>query len=229
MKIAVVSDAHDLAGFANIYKILDREQPDILLSCGDFGSNLPAQKKNVLAHYSKEFLALTPGAYEDLFKPILSKCRLYTVHGNHDVLDVLYGLRNRDSTLCLLKDLVPVEIDGWRIAGVNGNLAARLNRDKPWNTTETKIRDALQKMRRRTDIIISHEAVAGCADGGKGQQVMREVCEVAAPRYFFTGHVHHPPCRAALKSTEVINVGMVLRGEYVVWRDNDFTLAKIGK
>lgn len=228
MTIAVVSDAHDLAGFANIYEILDREQPDVLLSCGDWGSNLPTQRARVLAHYSKEFLALTPSAYEDLFKPILDRCRLYTIYGNHDVLDVLCGLRNNDGSRCLLADLVPVKKLGWRVAGINGNIAARHSRDRPWNTTEQKIRCALAGMRGRPDIIMSHEAVEGYADGGKGQPVMREACEKIQPRYWFSGHIHHQPCRATFNNTEVINVGMTLRGEYAVWRDDDFTLARIG-
>ncbi len=231
MKIVVVSDCHDLSGFDAIYRILDFESPNVLLSCGDFGSNLPTQKRHVLAHYSPEFLRLTPGAYEDLFNPILDKTHFRTIFGNHDILDVLCTLRNRDGSICWLPDLVPLKLgEHLYVAGINGNFSKETR--YPWNTTETKVLAAFKKMPRipHIDIILSHEAVAGYDELGKGRPILRTICEKLKPKYWFCGHIHRRSIHFIEDTdTTVVNLDPALRGGYAVVEDGILSVCHIGK
>jgi len=215
MKLVVVADVHDLAGFANLHRAVDFERPDVVLSCGDWGSNLPTQRKHVLAHYSPEFLKLTPGAYEELFDPILEKTRLYTLYGNHDILDILYHLRNRDGSSCLLETFKPIILNGVTLLGINGNISGKGN---PWNVTLTELRAQYAKHRPAPpiDIVLSHEAVA--PHQYKGHPAMSEFFDMLQPRFWFTGHTHIESDITVMGTrvggTRLIGLGMMLHGVY---------------
>lgn len=227
MRLLICSDMHDLQGFANLYQAISVERPDVVLSCGDFGSNLPTQKRHVLAHYSPEFLKLTLGQYEDLFKPILEKIRLVTCYGNHDILDVLYALRNTDGTPCLLETFrkTPLTISGARtdlqIVGINGNISGKEN---PWNTAVTKLRKQYKKHKPTPpiDIVLSHEAIYHYQP--KGHEALLEFFDLLQPRFWFSGHTHvesdstvdhyDRELDRAVASTRLIGLGMLLLGKY---------------
>lgn len=210
MKLVVVADVHDLAGFANLYRAVDFERPDVVLSCGDWGSNLPTQRKHVLAHYSPEFLKLTPGAYEELFTPILEKTRLISLYGNHDILDVLYGLKNKDGSNCWLPSFEKKLIDGLTIVGINGNVSGKGN---PWNVTLTELRAQYAKHRPVSpiDIVLSHEAVA--PHQYKGHAALTEFFNMLQPRFWFTGHIHKES-DVTVDGVRLIGLGMMLHGVY---------------
>ena len=202
-----------------MYNIINIEAPDAVLSCGDWGSYLPTQKKHVLAHYSPEFLKLTAGSYGDLFKPILEQTKLLTVYGNHDILNILCELRNRDGSPCLLQTFKTVTLNGDTLLGVNGNVSGKGN---PWNVTLTELRHHYATHRpSRPDIVLSHEAVA--PHQYKGHAAMTEFFDLLRPRIWFTGHIHKP-ADVTVGDTRLVALGTTLWGEYTILDTATWTL-----
>ena len=182
------------------------------LSCGDFGSTLPSQKRHVLAKYSPEFLRLNPLEYEQLFTPILERTRLITCYGNHDLLDVLYALRNRDGSACWLADFLPISIDGLTVMGINGNISGKGN---PWNIAKERLFAEfaawLSYKPYPVDIMLTHES----AFLPKSHPALEPIIKTIQPNFCFCGHTHIIS-EDRVNDIKIYNPGMMLHGHYLI-------------
>src|SRR5260370_10658302 len=98
MRILVISDLHgDLAA---AWEALARFEPDLLLSCGDWGNAEQVCETDLAA-----FPARLP---------------VYTTFGNHDPLDALPRLQNRDGSPVMLPQGEVRSVDGVRLAAIGG-------------------------------------------------------------------------------------------------------------
>jgi predicted phosphodiesterase len=98
MRVLVVSDLHgdlDAAIRARTYI-----QPDLVLSCGDWGDPDQVPEADLTA-----FVDVVP---------------VYTTFGNHDPLDLLARLRNRDGSPILLASGSVREFAGLKLAAIGG-------------------------------------------------------------------------------------------------------------
>lgn len=224
MKLLIISDTHDLLGFQVVYRLLKVEHPDGVLSCGDWG-NYAEPRQHVLKYYTKEFLALDSSMFRALFNPILSKVYMYTLYGNHDSISDLAQLHNRDGSPCLLPSMVTVKFGEIALVGINGNFAHRPRFG--WHVTAEELRQKYaewQKKHETVDVVLSHEAVAGYADSGKGQAVLKEVCDDLKPKYWFNGHIHRAAAATTPTGTTVTNIGITLHGDYTMLDTTSKTL-----
>jgi hypothetical protein len=94
MKIVAVSDMHGRLG--PVTTIVERERPDVLLSPGDWGDASEVDAAD--------------------FQPFLERQPVLTTFGNHDNLELLPTLDNRDGSPILLENGTAREIAGLRIA-----------------------------------------------------------------------------------------------------------------
>jgi hypothetical protein len=130
-------------------------------------------------------------------------------------LDVLYRLRNRDGSPCLLETFKPTIINGQRIVGINGNVSGKGN---PWNVTLTELRAQYAKHRPvpPIDIVLSHEAIGFYQY--KGHSAMTEFFDMLKPRFWFTGHIHKESDITVMGTrvggTRLVGLGMMLHGVY---------------
>ena len=218
-----MSDGHDLAGFNNIEKMVIQHKPDLLLSCGDWGNNVPNIKHPTkLEKFGDAHLQL-------FFVPILNKVPMYTLYGNHDNLGVIEKLVNESNghgtqfKHCLIPDIEPIYFNGLKIVGINGNYAWK--KRVPWHKTfydlehfselldyPTKLKDQLKDV----DIFMTHEQPTTIPETKKlGQPILTELSNKINPKIHLSGHVHHL-VKFFNEHTVFVNLGMALRGEYAL-------------
>src|SRR5437870_2068714 len=110
MRILAASDFH--GELAWLPEALDRYQPDLFLSPGDWGD---------------------PGEVDaGALQPVLDRVPVLTVYGNHDDRELLARLFNRDGTPMLLGQGEARAFAGLTVAGISGiwaktRLGSRLN------------------------------------------------------------------------------------------------------
>ena len=124
MRILVVSDLHgDLNSVDRAYKI---HRPNLILCCGDWGD--PDQ------------------VAEPALRALLDSVPIYTTFGNHDPLEMLARLRNRDDSAVLLGQGEVHEIDGLRLAAIGGIWAK--SHAKPHYVTDADVAAAAARIAR---------------------------------------------------------------------------------
>jgi Icc-related predicted phosphoesterase len=215
--ILAITDVHDLPGFENVIRMIDEVKPDLLLSCGDWGSNLPNEK------HPTKLEGFKPLQYETLFVPILNKVPMYTLYGNHDVLDVLENLINSSKTKCLIPDIKPIWFNGVKIVGINGNYAWK--KRMPWHKTFYDLEhfndllefsDKLKEKFKDLDILMTHEQPTTIPKTKKlGQPILTQIAAKLKPKIHLSGHVHHA-AKYFDGTTVFANLGMCLKGDYGV-------------
>jgi len=185
MRFLMVSDIHygrkpfhgqdQSKAFEWLYDIIDKEKPDLLLSAGDFGDE----------------------ASLELFCPILESTYLLTIYGNHDDVELIQTLRNRDGSLCWLQDGLIREYKGLKIAGINGNIAKV--KKKAHHKTVDEIREIISKyvhLSKTIDVLITHETPkleqVSRDKMSLGYEVFNEAVERLKPKLYLCGHVHIP-------------------------------------
>src|SRR5262245_22242948 len=98
MHFLVVSDLH--GDLASARRACDHVRPDVILSCGDWGD---------------------PEAVDaTTFAALLAVAPIYTTFGNHDPIDRLATLRNRDGSAVLLDQGAVLDLAGLRLAAIGG-------------------------------------------------------------------------------------------------------------
>jgi Icc-related predicted phosphoesterase len=208
MRILVISDLH--GDLASAREAVERYGPDLLLSCGDWGD--PDQVSEAdLASFAVRL-------------PVLS------TFGNHDPLDALTNVRNRDGSPVLLAQGEVRAVGGVRIAAIGG-IWAKTNR-LPHYVTDAQVADAADRIARQgpTDILLTHGCPSGHADlttkGTRGgQRCFLDAFHKVAPRVHLCGHLHVPQERALKDGRKVINVGATPEGSVVVIEDGPDGLA----
>jgi Icc-related predicted phosphoesterase len=199
MRILVVSDLHgDLNSVDRAYKI---HQPNLILCCGDWGD------ANQVA--------------EPALAALLDLVPVYTTFGNHDPLELLARLRNRDGSAVLLGQGEVHEIGELRLAAIGGIWAK--SHAKPHYVTDADVAAAATRIARAgpVDILLTHACPIGLADltpSGRhgGQRCFLDAFKVISPRLHLCGHLHLAQERTLKDGRKVINVGATPEGSIVL-------------
>jgi Icc-related predicted phosphoesterase len=199
MRILVVSDLH--GDLASAREAIDQFAPDLLLSCGDWGD--PDQ---VAEADMAEFPARLP---------------TLTTFGNHDPLDLLPRLRNRDGSSVLLDQGEVRAVGGLRLAAIGG-IWAKSHRLRHYVTDEDVLGFARCVVEAKPiDILLTHGCPIGLADltpTGRhgGQRCFLEANKAIAPRVHLCGHLHVAQERTLKDGRRVLNVGATPEGSVVL-------------
>jgi uncharacterized protein len=199
MRILVVSDLHGhLDSVDRAYKT---HQPDLILSCGDWGDDNEVAEPALAA-----FLDLGP---------------VYTTFGNHDPLEMLARLRNRDGSALLLGQGEVHEYGRLRLAAIGGIWAK--SHAKPHYVTDADVAAAAARIARAgpVDILLTHACPIGLADltpAGRhgGQRCFLDAFKVISPRLYLCGHLHLAQEHILKDGRKVINVGATPEGSIVL-------------
>jgi len=199
MHVLVVSDLHgDLATSRRAAAIL---RPDLILSCGDWGDPDQVTEADLA-----EFLEFAP---------------IYSTFGNHDPLDILARLRNRDGSPVLLAQGAVHEFAGLRLAAIGGIWAK--SHAKRHYVTDSDVAAAAARIVQSgpVDILLTHGCPIGLADltpTGRhgGQRCFLEANHAVKPTLHVCGHLHLAQERTLKDGRQVINVGATPDGSIVV-------------
>ncbi len=199
MRILVVSDLHGDLDSAR--RACDRVKPRAILSCGDWGD--PSEVN------------------EDAFAALLDLGPVYTTFGNHDPMELLGRLRNRDGSPVLLPQGERSEVIGLNLAAIGGIWAK--SHAKPHYVTDDDVAEAAGRIARSgpVDILLTHACPVGLADltpAGRhgGQRCFLEANKAIAPRLHLCGHLHLAQERTLKDGRRIINVGATPEGSIVV-------------
>ncbi len=201
MRILVVSDLHgDLKA---AHRACETVRPDVILSCGDWGDPNQVTKEELTT--------------------FLDVAKLYTTFGNHDPIELLSLLRNRDGTKVLLEQGAAQRVDGLRLAAIGGIWAK--SHAKRHYVTDADVADSATQVANAgpIDILLTHACAIGLADltpSGRhgGQRCFLEASKIIAPRLHVCGHLHLAQERTLKDGRKVINVGATPEGWYVIAR-----------
>jgi uncharacterized protein len=199
MRILVVSDLHGVLDAA--VRARAHFQPDLILSCGDWGDPEQVTDADLAA-----FVGAVP---------------VYTTFGNHDPLDLLARLRNRDGTPILVASGSVREFGGLRIAAIGGIWAK--THAKAHYVTDADVADAASRIAKSgpVDILMTHACPVGMADltpTGRhgGQRCFLDAFRAIAPRVHLCGHLHVAQEHTLNDGHKVINVGFTPAGSVVL-------------
>lgn len=198
LKALVVGDMH--GRLENFWKALTSEQPDIVISTGDWGD---------------------PGQIDTQdFQAILERTLVYSVYGNHDDMDLLQVLRNRDCSPVLLPHGEFVEVEGVRLAGISGIWAK--SHKKPYYITDEEVLSIAQRLEgKNVTVLVTHGCPIGLADetpkGTRGgQRCFLDAFKIVNPKVHLCGHLHKPQLRQLKSGQTVLNIGTTALGDYAV-------------
>jgi uncharacterized protein len=199
MKILAISDLH--GDFRLATKSARDLQPDLLLCCGDWGDDDQVRESDL-----ERFLEL---------------CPVFSTFGNHDPLQLLTGLKNRDGSAVLLgQDEVRV-FQGLSLAGIGG-IWAKSHR-LPCYVTDSEVDQWASSIARQgpVDILLTHGCPVGLADltpSGRhgGQRCFLDAFKTISPRVHLCGHLHVPQERVLKDGRKIINVGATPQGDITV-------------
>ena len=199
MRVLVVSDLH--GDLDSAIRARTQFQPDLLLSCGDWGD--PEQ---VAAADLAAFVDVGP---------------VFTTFGNHDPLDLLARVNNRDGSPILLDSGSVREFAGLRLAAIGGIWAK--SHAKAHYVTDADVAHAASRIAQAgpVDILMTHACPIGLADltdTGRhgGQRCFLDAFKIVAPRLHFCGHLHVAQEHILHDGRKVMNVGLTPGGCVVV-------------
>ena len=150
MKVMVISDLHydkriykgvdESRAWKWLLSIVDFHRPDLLLSCGDWGT------------------AVNPEEFYEL----LRKTIVLTIYGNHenmDVLSKLYNVKTSEYLPVLMEDGKIYEFNNLKIAGINGIIAKKrkIKKGVPRKTPEEVMQVAEKLRGKDVDVLLLHE------------------------------------------------------------------------
>jgi uncharacterized protein len=199
VRILVVSDLHgDLKSARRAVAFV---QPDLILSCGDWGDPEQVDETDL-----------------DL---LLAAAPVRTTFGNHDPLDLLERLKNRDGSAVLLAQGNRVDIGGLKLAAIGGIWAK--SHAKRHYVTDADVAQVAARIARAgpVDILITHGCPVGMADStpsGRrgGQRCFLDAFQAVAPRLHLCGHIHVPQEHVLKDGRKVMNVGQTPAGSIVI-------------
>jgi uncharacterized protein len=199
MRVLVVSDLHgDLEGSRRAAASV---RADLILCCGDWGDPDQVTEPDLTS-----FLEIAP---------------VYSTFGNHDALDLLSRLRNRDGTPVLLAQGTVQEYQGLRLAAIGG-IWAKSHRKRHY-VTDADVALAAARIAQSgpIDILLTHACPIGLADltpTGRhgGQRCFLDAFHTIKPRLHLCGHLHLAQERTLKDGRQVINVGATPGGSVVI-------------
>jgi Icc-related predicted phosphoesterase len=184
----------------NLRPVRELMAPEMLICCGDWGD--PGQ--------------VAAEEYDDL----LSASYVVSVYGNHDDLELLSALRNRDGTRVLLENGRVTDALGVRIAGISGIWAK--SHAKRWYITDEEVLAAAEMAAGAgVELLITHGCAIGLNDalpGGRrgGQRCFLDAFKAAAPQVYLCGHLHVQQVKTLKDGRLAANVGNTALGDYLV-------------
>jgi Icc-related predicted phosphoesterase len=199
MHILVISDLHgDLTA---AWEAVERFEPELLLSCGDWGD--PEQVSEVE-------LAAFP-----------ARVPVYTTFGNHDALEALARLRNRDGSPVLLAQGEVQIASGVRLAAIGG-IWAKSHR-LPHYVTDEDVAAAAARIAGGgpVDLLLTHGCPVGLADwtprgNHGGQRCFLQAFQTVNPQVHLCGHLHVAQEHALADGRIVVNVGATPDGSVAI-------------
>ena len=199
MRVLVVSDLHgDLDAAIRARR---QFQPDLLLSCGDWGDPAQVAEADLAA-----FVDVGP---------------VFTTFGNHDPLDLLARVNNRDGSPILLASGSVREVAGLKLAAIGGIWAK--SHAKAHYVTDADVAEAASRIAQsgRVDVLITHACPIGLADltpTGRhgGQRCFLDAFKTIAPRLHLCGHLHAAQEHKVHDGRKVINAGATPAGSVVI-------------
>ena len=150
MRVMIVSDLHyerrvfrgvdESRAWEWLLSIVDYHRPDLLLSCGDWGS------------------AINEGGFYKLLRRVI----VLTIYGNHENMDVLrkmYNIKTDNYLPILMEDGRVYELSGLRIAGISGIIASKrkVKKGVPRRTPNEFLEVAKKFKEKKIDILLIHE------------------------------------------------------------------------
>lgn len=204
MTILVVSDTHGDLG--SVHRAIDHFRPDALLSCGDWGDPTEALDRELAE--------------------LASTLPLLSTFGNHDPLDQLARLLDRDGSPVLPSPGEVREFHGLRVATIGG-IWAKSHR-KPYYVTDQDVAEAAERaaLERPVDVLLTHGCPIGLADltpeGRRGgQRCFLDANRRISPRIHLCGHLHVAQERTLKDGRQVLNVGATPEGSVVLIEFDD--------
>jgi uncharacterized protein len=204
MRILAVSDLH--GDLESVRQAIDRVQPDALICCGDWGDPEEVDEAELTA--------------------IAGQLPVVSTFGNHDPIDLLGRLNDRDGSPVLLAQGEVRVFQGVRVAAIGG-IWAKSHR-KPFYVTDEDAEGLAIRIAARApiDILLTHGCPIGLADltpkGTRGgQRCFLEANKRIAPRVHLCGHIHVAQERTLKDGRQVLNVGATPEGSVVVIEVND--------
>ena len=199
MRIRAISDLH--GDLASAREAIDRFAPDLLLCCGDWGDPEEVAEADLAAFAARG--------------PVL------TTFGNHDPLELLPRLRNRDGSAVLLGQGEVRDVGGLRVAAVGG-IWAKSHR-LPHYVTDQDVADGAARIAAAgpVDVLLTHGCPVGLADrtpAGRhgGQRCFLDANKAIAPRVHLCGHLHVAQEYTFKDGRRVLNVGATPQGSVAV-------------
>ncbi len=199
IRILAVSDLHGDLG--SVRRACERQSPELILSCGDWGD--PEQVDEIA------------------FAGLLAIAPVYTTFGNHDPIELLGRLRNRDDSPVLLAQGEWREVAGLRLAAIGGIWAK--SHAKAHYVTDADVAEAAARIAEAgpVDILLTHACPVGLADltpSGRhgGQRCFLDANKTIMPRVHLCGHLHVPQERTLKDGRRIVNVGATPEGSVAV-------------
>ena len=188
-RIVIISDLHyerrvfrgvdESRAWEWLLLIVDYHKPDLLLSCGDWGT----------------------AVNEAEFYELLRRTLVLTIYGNHENMDVLVKLRNVKSRTCLpvlMEDGRVYEFNGLRIAGISGIIALKkkIRKGVPRRTPEEFLEVAEKLRGKDVDILLMHETpylpkLFPFMRDSLSSRTALKVVEIIKPKLVINGHMHY--------------------------------------
>jgi uncharacterized protein len=199
MRFLVVSDLH--GDLDSIIEAIDRFEPQALLCCGDWGDPEQVSQTQLVE--------------------VAARLPLLTTFGNHDPIEALFRLCNRDGSLVLLAQGEVRDLMGYAVAGIGGIWAK--SRRKRYYVSDDDVAQAAARIVQSgpIDVLLTHGCPIGFADltpTGKrgGQRCFLEANRQIAPRIHLCGHVHVPQQWTLKDGRQILNVGATPEGSVVL-------------
>jgi Icc-related predicted phosphoesterase len=199
MRALVLSDLH--GDLKTAHRASDFVKPDLILSCGDWGDAGEVTEAGLAA--------------------VLATAPVYTTFGNHDAMELLSRLRNRDGTPILLPQGTVQVAAGLRLAAIGGIWAK--SHAKAHYVTDADVAEAAARIARSgpVDILLTHGCPIGVADltpSGRhgGQRCFLDAQQLIEPRLHLCGHLHLAQERVLKDGRKVLNVGASSAGSIAV-------------
>jgi len=188
VKVMIISDLHydrrifhgvdESKAWGWLMDVVNYHRPDILLSCGDWGT------------------AINQEEFYELLKVVV----VLTIYGNHEdmsVLSSLYNVRGNEYLPILMEDGKIYEFKGLRIAGISGIIAKKrkIKKGVPRRTPEEFLEAAKKLMSKDVDVLLIHETpylpnLFPFMRDSIGSRTALEVIKIIKPRLVINGHMH---------------------------------------
>jgi len=188
MRVLIISDLHydrkiykgvdESKAWSWLLSIVDYHKPDLLLSCGDWGS------------------AISFGEFYELLK----KTIVLSIYGNHENMEVLaklYNIKSDKYLPVLMNDGEVYEFEGIKIAGISGIISEKRRTKKgvPRKRPEEYLNIAKRLGGKNIDILLIHEVpylpnlFKNIKDSTPTRTAL-EVIKIIRPRIVINGHMH---------------------------------------